>query len=376
MLDLRSVAMAGERPPTTTTVQNGGGAHGFFEVTEDVTQWTSAAFLSEVGKRTPLSARFSEVAGALGGPGSVRDPRRFALKLYTEEGNYDLAGNNTPVYSVRDAGRLQDLISNDMQWDFWTLSPESAHHVAILMSDRGTPRSWRHMNGYGCHTHSWRNAGGERFWVKYHLKTVQGIENFTLGEANTIAGQDPDLHRRDLWNAIASGEAPEWRLELQVMPFDEAASYRFNPFDLTKVWPHGDYPPISAGRIVLDRNPENHLAEVEQAGFARSNLVPGIGLCPDTVRTGRCAYEQHRDDDPFVQAAALYREVMGPIDREHLVANVVAHATDGVSGEVQQRIVGYWTNVDPHLGANVAAGLSTSDGNGKRDSARPLRQTL
>ncbi len=177
--------------------------------------------------------------------------------------------------------------SNEMQWDFWTLSPESAHQVAILMSDRGVPRSYRHMNGYGSHTFSWQNAGGEKFWIKYHFKTVQGIESYSEDEAVRMASEDPDAHRRDLRRAIAEGEAPEWRLEVQVMPFEDALSYRFNPFDLTKVWPHGDYPPIEVGRMVLDRNPDNFFAEVEQSGFSPSNLVPGIGLSPDKMLMGR-----------------------------------------------------------------------------------------
>jgi catalase len=288
-----------ERVPERVVHAKGGGAHGFFEVTEDVTQWTRASFLSEVGKRTPVFVRFSTVAGELGSPDTNRDPRGFAVKMYTEEGNYDLVCNNTPVFFVRDASKFQDFIhsqkrmpdtglrDNDMQWDFWTLSPESAHQVTILMSDRGTPRTWRHMNGYSSHTYSWMNAAGERFWVKYHFKTVQGIQNLTDAEAKALAGEDPDVHRRDLWDAIARTEAPEWRLEMQIMPFEEAADYRFNPFDLTKVWPHSDYPQVTIGRMVLDRNPENHFAEVEQSAFDPSNLVPGIGLSPDKMLMGR-----------------------------------------------------------------------------------------
>jgi catalase len=434
-----------ERVPERVVHAKGSGAHGFFEVTEDVTQWTSASFLSEVGKRTPMFARFSTVAGELGSPDTVRDPRGFALKFYTEEGNYDLVGNNTPVFFIRDASQFLDFIhsqkrlpdtgirSNDMQWDFWTLTPESSHQVSILMSDRGTPRTLRNMNGYSSHTYSWMNAAGERFWVKYHFKTVQGIENFTLAEADATAGDDPDFHRRDLREAVAGGDAPEWRLEMQIMPFEDARSYRFNPFDLTKVWPHADYPPITIGRMVLDRNPDNHFAEVEQAGFSPANLVPGIGLSPDKMLMGRIfsyhdthlhrigtnyeqlpinapkcpvhsyskdgamtfrdagsqpvyapnsyggpeadpskaqpswwveageiahyEYEQHRDDDDFVQAGALYRDVMDARDREHLAANIVAHASDGVSEPVQDRVVEYWSSVDPQLGAEVAAGL-------------------
>jgi catalase len=288
-----------ERTPERVVHAKGTGAHGFFEVTEDVTPWTSASFLSEVGKKTPMFARFSTVAGELGSADTVRDPRGFALKFYTEEGNYDLVGNNTPVFFIRDASKFLDFIhsqkrmpdtgirSNDMQWDFWTLKPESAHQVTTLFSDRGTPRTLRNMNGYSSHTYSWMNAKGERFWVKYHFKTVQGIENFTNAEAAAMVVEDPDFHRRDLWDAIARGDAPEWRLEMQIMPFEEAADYRFNPFDLTKVWPHADYPPITIGRMVLNANPANHFAEVEQAAFSPGNLVPGIGLSPDKMLMGR-----------------------------------------------------------------------------------------
>jgi catalase len=446
-----------ERIPERVVHAKGGGAHGFFEVTEDLTGWTSAAFLSQVGKRTPVFARFSTVAGELGSADTVRDPRGFALKFYTEDGNYDLVGNNTPTFFVRDAMKFEDFIhsqkrqsdtglrSNEMQWDFWTLSPETAHQVAILMSDRGTPRTWRNMNGYSSHTYSWINAGGERFWVKYHWKTVQGIENFALAEADAMVSEDADFHRRDLWDAIAAGDAPEWRLEMQIMPFEDAADYRFNPFDLTKVWPHSDYAPITVGRMVLDRNPANHFAEVEQAGFAPARLVPGIGLSPDKMlmgrifsyhdthlhrigpnyeqlpinaprcpvhsyskdgpmtyrhnggqppyapnsfggpkadpsvelptwqveagEMGRYAYHKHRDDDDFVQPRALYRDVMSDSDREHLVTNIVAHASDGVSDDMQRRVTGYWTNVDADLGARVAAGLGARDGSGNGAAA-------
>jgi catalase len=288
-----------ERVPERVVHAKGSGAHGFFEVTADVTQYTKASFLSEVGKRTPMFARFSTVAGEQGYADTGRDPRGFALKFYTEDGNFDMVGNNTPVFFVRDPSKFQDFIhsqkrlpdsglrNNQMQWDFWTLSPESAHQVTILMSDRGTPRTYRHMNGYSSHTYSWVNAGGERFWVKYHFKTAQGAENNTEEEAQRIAGEDPDFHRRDLFDSIRSGDAPEWVLKMQIMPFEEAADYRFNPFDLTKVWPHEDYPEIEVGRMVLDRNPENFFAEVEQAGFSPSNLVPGTGLSPDKMLMGR-----------------------------------------------------------------------------------------
>jgi catalase len=288
-----------ERVPERVVHARGYGAHGFFEVTEDVTQWTSAAFLDRVGKRTPVFARFSTVAGELGSADTVRDPRGFALKFYTEEGNYDLVGNNTPIFFIRDPSKFSDFIhsqkrmgdtglrSNNAQWDFWSLSPESYHQVTFLMSDRGTPRTLRHMHGFGSHTFMWINKGGERFWVKYHFKTVQGIENFSRQEAAAMVAHDTDFHRRDLWDAIARGEAPEWRLEMQIMPFEDAAGYRFNPFDLTKVWPHSDYQPVTIGRLVLDRNPENFFAEVEQSAFEPANMVPGIGPSPDRMLLGR-----------------------------------------------------------------------------------------
>jgi len=288
-----------ERVPERVVHAKGSGAFGYFEVTADVTQWTKAAFLSKVGKRTPMLARFSTVAGEQGYADTVRDPRGFALKFYTEEGNYDLVGNNTPIFFVRDPSKFQDFIrsqkrmnadglrSNNAQWDFWSLSPEVTHQVAFLMSDRGTPKTWRNMNGYGSHTFLWVNAGGERFWVKYHFKTEQGIENFTDGEAKAMSAEDPDYHRRDLREMIAQGNFPAWRLEMQIMPYAEAANYRFNPFDLTKVWPHTDYPLIPVGRMVLDRNPANFFAEIEQSSFEPANMVPGIGPSPDKMLLGR-----------------------------------------------------------------------------------------
>jgi len=286
-----------ERVPERVVHAKGGGAHGFFEVTEDLTQYTKADFL-QPGKRTDTFLRFSTVAGEQGFADTKRDPRGFAMKFYTDEGNFDMVGNNTPVFFVRDPSKFQDFIhsqkrlpdtgmhSHDMQWDFWTLSPESAHQVTILMSDRGIPASWRHQHGFSSHTYSWVNAGGARFWVKYHFKTEQGIENLPEADADRIAGEDPDYHRRDLVDAIESGNHPSWRLEVQIMPFEEAADYRFNPFDLTKVWPKSDYPPITVGRFTLNRNPENFFAEVEQAAFKPANLVPGTGLSPDKMLLG------------------------------------------------------------------------------------------
>jgi catalase len=288
-----------ERVPERVVHAKGSGAFGYFEVTEDVTQWTKAAFLNTVGKRTLVLARFSTVAGELGSADTVRDPRGFALKFYTEEGNYDLVGNNTPIFFVRDPSKFSDFIhsqkrmpdtdmrSHNAMWDFWSLSPESIHQVTFLMSDRGTPRTYRHMNGYGSHTFMWINAQGEKFWVKYHFKTDQGIQNFTDAEAKAMSAEDPDYHRRDLRESIEKDDFPSWKLEMQIMPFADAESYRFNPFDLTKVWPHSDYPPIVIGRLVLDRNPENFFAQIEQASFEPANMVPGIGPSPDKMLLGR-----------------------------------------------------------------------------------------
>ncbi|MEC4016536.1 catalase [Streptomyces sp. H27-D2] len=287
-----------ERVPERVVHAKGGGAYGRFEVTNDVSQFTKAD-LFQPGKHTEMLARFSTVAGEQGSPDTWRDPRGFALKFYTEQGNYDLVGNNTPVFFVRDTIKFQDFIrsqkrqpdtglrDNNMQWDFWTLSPESAHQVTYLMGDRGVPKTWRHMNGYGSHTFMWVNGGGERFWIKYHIKTDQGIDFLTQAEADQLAGTDGDAHRRDLFDSIASGNAPSWTMYVQVMPFEDAADYRFNPFDLTKVWPHGDYPLIEVGRMTLDKNPEDFFIHIEQAAFEPSNMVPGIGPSPDKMLLGR-----------------------------------------------------------------------------------------
>ncbi|NLU66625.1 catalase [Streptomyces sp. HNM0574] len=287
-----------ERVPERVVHAKGSGAYGIFEVTNDVSQFTKAA-LFQPGKRTEMLARFSTVAGEQGSPDTWRDPRGFALKFYTEDGNYDLVGNNTPVFFVRDTIKFQDFIrsqkrridtglrDNDMQWDFWTLSPESAHQVTWLMGDRGIPSSYRHMNGYGSHTYMWVNAAGQKFWVKYHFKTDQGIDFLTQDEADRLAGEDADLHRRDLSQAIERGEFPSWTLKVQIMPFEDAPDYRFNPFDLTKVWPHGDYPLIEVGRMTLNRNPEDFFIHIEQAAFEPSNLVPGIAPSPDKMLLGR-----------------------------------------------------------------------------------------
>ncbi|WP_169980889.1 catalase [Microbispora sp. H10836] len=436
-----------ERVPERVVHAKGGGAYGVLKITEDVSQYTKAT-LFQKGRETELLLRFSTVAGELGSADTARDPRGFALKFYTEDGNYDLVGNNTPIFFIRDPSKFSDFIhtqkrradnhlhDHNMQWDFWTLSPESAHQVSFLMTDRGTPRTWRHMHGFGSHTFLWYNAAGEKFWVKYHFKTEQGIENFTDAEAKALTAEDPDFHIRDLHTAIKNGDHPAWKVNVQIMPFEDAADYRFNPFDLTKVWPHSDYPEITIGRFVLNRNPENYFAEIEQAAFEPANLVPGIAASPDKMLQGRLfsypdthryriganylqlpvnrpkspvhsynkdgamafaspsdplyapnsfggpaadpslyrgenyqiageiirsAYVRHRDDDDFVQPRALWENVLSDVDRDHMVGNIVGHASaPEVTADMKKRVVEYWTNVHKDLGQRVAQGLGVA----------------
>ncbi len=287
-----------ERVPERSPHAKGSGAFGVLEVTEDVSRYTKAA-LFQKGARTDMLARFSTVAGEQGSPDTWRDPRGFALKFYTSEGNYDLVGNNTPVFFIRDTMKFPHFIrsqkrlpgsalrDNHMQWDFWSLNPESAHQVTYLMGDRGIPKTFRHMNGYGSHTYMWINEAGEKHWVKYHFHSDQGVEGLSGEDATRIAGEDADHHRRDLHEAIDRGEFPSWTLSVQVMPYEDARTYRFNPFDLTKIWPHSDYPLIKVGTMTLNKNPDNFFAQIEQAAFEPSALVPGIGFSPDKMLLGR-----------------------------------------------------------------------------------------
>jgi len=288
-----------ERIPERVVHAKGAGAHGYFEVTHDVTQYTRAKFLSEVGKRTEVFARFSTVGGEKGSADAERDPRGFAVKFYTEEGNYDFVGNNTPVFFIRDPLKFPDFIHTqkrnpatnlkdpDMFWDFLSLTPESVHQVTILFSDRGIPRTYRHMNGYSGHTFKLYNDKGEYFWVKIHFKTDQGIQNLTREEAECIKGQDPDHATRDLYEAVERGEYPSWTVYAQLMTPEQVENYRFDSFDITKVWPHGDAPLNPVGRMVLNRNPENYFADVEQSAFSPGSLVPGIAPSPDKMLQGR-----------------------------------------------------------------------------------------
>ncbi len=432
-----------ERIPERVVHAKGAGAHGYFEVTNDVSAYTRAKFLSKVGKKTDVFVRFSTVGGEKGSADSERDPRGFAIKFYTEEGNYDMVGNNTPVFFIRDPLKFPDFIHTqkrnpatnlkdpDMFWDFLSLTPESIHQVTILFSNRGTPKDYRHMNGYSSHTYMWYNAKGEYFWVQLHFKTEQGIQNFTGEEADRMRGVDPDCATRDLHEAIARGEFPSWKLEVQIMTPEQAKNYRFDPFDITKVWPHADFPPITVGRMVLNRNPENYFAEVEQAAFSPGNFVPGIGPSPDKMLQGRlfsyhdthrhrlgtnyhllpinapkaCPMNSYQRDgamrpdnnggdgpnywpntfggaepDPklapppidvsgmaarhayqlgdvdFVQAGDLYRKVMSPTERKHLVKNIVSHLKNAQK-RLQFRQTAIFYKADSDYGQRVAEGL-------------------
>ncbi|MUG99118.1 catalase [Scytonema sp. UIC 10036] len=277
----------------------GSGAYGTLSVTNDVTRYTTAKLFSQIGKQTEVLARFSSVAGERGAADAERDVRGFSLKFYTEEGNWDMVGNNTPVFFVRDPLKFSDFIRTQKRdpktnlrhptamWDFWSLSPESLHQVTILFSDRGLPKSYRYMNGYGSHTFSFINKDRERFWVKFHFKTMQSIQKLTNEEAAKIVGQDRESFQRDLFYAIERGEYPKWRFYIQIMPEADADKTLYNPFDLTKVWPHKDYPLIEVGILELNRNPENYFAEIEQAAFSPSNVVPGISFSPDKMLQAR-----------------------------------------------------------------------------------------
>ncbi|HXI01602.1 MAG TPA: catalase [Candidatus Saccharimonadales bacterium] len=289
-----------ERIPERVVHAVGTGAHGYFEATNaDAPKWTKMSLLSKPGKRTPLFIRFSTVAGSKGAPDTARDPRGFAVKFYTDEGNWDLVGNNTPIFFIRDGIKFPDFIHSqkydphtnrqepDNIWDFFSHSPEATHQFTWLFGDRGIPASYRQMDGFGSHTFQWVNAKGERFWVKFHFKTDQGIRCLTSEEAERLGGKDPAHIHKELYDAIGRGEFPSWTLKVQVMPEKDAAAYRFNPFDLTKIWPYKDYPLVPVGKMVLDRLPENYFAEVEQAAFDPANFVPGVGPSPDPMLQAR-----------------------------------------------------------------------------------------
>jgi catalase len=440
-----------ERIPERVVHAVGSGAYGTFVVTNpDVPQWTRMKMFERAGKETEVFARFSTVAGSKGAPDSVRDPRGFALKFYTEEGNWDLAGNNTPVFFLRDPIKFPDFVHSqkydpftnqqepDNVWDFFSHSPEATHQFTWLFGDRGIPAGYRHMNGYGSHTYQWVNARGERYWVKFHFKTNQGVRCLGDEESARVAGANPQAHQQDLLEAIERGDFPSWTLKVQVMPDADARGYRFNPFDLTKVWPHGDYPLIEVGTLTLNRNPDDYFAEVEQAAFSPANFVPGIGPSPDKMLQGRLFaygdahryrlgvnhtrlpvnaprgvpggaanhgrdgamrfdapkrgvrnYEPnsfdgpmqsgephakglslqgfsgatptgpHAEDDDFVQAGALYRE-MAPDERERLVARIGGSLAQVSRQDVVDRAISYFRNADNEFGAGVEAAVKAA----------------
>ena len=288
-----------ERVPERVVHAKGYGAYGTFSVTKDISNLTCAKIFSQVGKKTEMFARFSTVGGESGSADTARDPRGFSMKFYTEDGNWDLVGNNTPIFFIRDPLKFSDFIRTQKRdpgthlkphfrrWDYWSLSPEALHQVMFLYSDRGTPKSARFMNGYGSHTFSFWNERGERSWVKFHLKTEQGIQNFSDADAAKMTGDDPDYSAQDVIEAVKRGEFPKWKMFVQVMPEKDADTYHVHPFDLTKVWPHADYPLQEVGVMELNRNVANYFAEVEQAAFEPSNVVPGIGFSPDKVLQNR-----------------------------------------------------------------------------------------
>lgn len=288
-----------ERIPERVVHAKGSGAHGTFTVTHDISKYTKAKLFDEIGKKTSVFLRFSTVGGEKGSADSERDPRGFALKFYTEDGNWDLVGNNTPVFFIKDPKKFSDFIhtqkrdprtnmkSPTMVWDFWSLNPESLHQVMILMTDRGTPNGYRHMNGYGSHTFSMINSNNERHYVKFHFKTAQGIQNLTGKQADEMRSKDMDFAQRDLYESIENGNFPKWNLKIQVMTEDQSKTYHLNPFDLSKVWPHGDFPLIDVGVLELNQNPNNYFQDVEQAAFAPAHIVDGIGFSPDKMLQGR-----------------------------------------------------------------------------------------
>lgn len=288
-----------ERIPERIVHAKGSGAFGTFTVTNDISKYTKAKVFNKIGKQTKVFVRFSTVGGEKGSADTERDPRGFAVKFYTEDGNWDLVGNNTPVFFIKDPKKFGDFIhtqkrdpktnckSPTMMWDYWSLNPESLHQVLILMSDRGTPFGYRHMNGYGSHTFSMINSKNERVWVKFHFKTMQGIKNFTDSEAVEMKGKDPDFAQRDLVTSIEAGDFPKWALKIQVMTDEEAKNFPFNPFDLTKIWPHKDFPLIDVGIMELNQIPKNYFADVEQSAFAPAHVIDGIGYSPDKMLQGR-----------------------------------------------------------------------------------------
>jgi catalase len=367
-----------ERIPERVVHAKGSGAYGTFTVTHDITKYTKARLFSEVGKQTATFLRFSTVGGEKGSADTERDPRGFALRFYTEEGNWDLVGNNTPTFFLKDGIKFPDFIhtqkrdphtnlkSPQMMWDFWSRAPESLHQVTILFSSRGTPDGYRHMDGFGSHTYSLINEDGDRMWVKWHFKTLQGIKNLSAAEAVRLAGLDPDYAQRDLFNAIARGDYPRWSVEIQVMDDEQRAAWEaktgWDAFDLTKVWPQGDFPRIKVGVLELNRNPDNYHADVEQAALSPSNIVPGLGYSPDKMLQARLfAYHD----------AQLYR--VGT-NHQHLPVNRPRCPFHNQQRDGAMAIAngGASANYDPVAGTPVHAGGPAAGGFGHGDAGWQL----
>lgn len=355
-----------ERIPERVVHAKGAGAHGVFEVTNDISRYTKAGFLSQVGKKTDVFVRFSTVAGEKGSADTVRDPRGFAVKFYTEDGNYDIVGNNTPVFFVRDPLKFPDFIHTQKRnpktnlkdsnavWDFWSLSPESLHQVTILMSDRGIPATFRHMHGFGSHTFLWVNEAGERVFIKYHFRTNQGIKNLSSEVAENIAGQNMDYHTQDLYESIEKGEFPSWTLYVQIIPYEEGLNYKQNIFDVTRIVSHKDYPLIEVGKMILNKNPENYFSEVEQVTFSPGNFVPGIEASPDKLLQGRLfAYgDAHRYrvginshqlpiNSPKSMVSNYQRDGMMRMDNGSSSINYEPNSSHGLKESHTEKYLGY-----------------------------------
>ena len=366
----------------------GSGAFGTLTITNDISQYTSAKVFSEVGKKTEMFARFSTVAGERGAADAERDIRGFAVKFYTEEGNWDLVGNNTPVFFFRDPLKFPDLNhavkrdprtnlrSAENNWDFWTNLPESLHQVTIVMSDRGIPASYRHMHGFGSHTYSLINAEGERFWVKFHHVTQQGIKNLTDEEAGALVGSDRESHQRDLFDSIENGDFPKWKLMVQVMPEADAETYKYHPFDLTKVWSKKDYPLIEVGEWELNRNAENYFADVEQAAFSPANVVPGISFSPDRMLQGRLfSY----GDAQRYRLGVNHHQIpvnapKAPVNSYHRDGAMRVDGNQGRTPSIEPNSYSRWSQQSAYADPALAVGATADRFNYREDDANYFEQ--
>ncbi|UQS84247.1 catalase [Bombilactobacillus thymidiniphilus] len=365
-----------ERIPERVVHAKGAGAQGFFELTQDMSAYTQADLFNGVGKKTPMIIRFSQVAGEMGYPDTIRDVRGFALRFYTQEGNYDIVGNNTPVFFVNDPLKFPDFIhsqkrdpkthlrDNNMQWDFWAHSPESVHQVTYLMGDRGNPASYRNMDGFGSHTFKWINATGKQFWVKYHFVTQQGVKNMTDETAAKIASQDTDYLLHDLFDAIEQHDYPKWDVCVQILPYEEGLQYHDDIFDVTKVVSHHDYPLIKIGEFTLDRNPENYFDEVEEAAFSPANLVPGVETSPDKLLQGRLF--GYKDAQRY-RLGANYEKL--PINQP--VNAVHNYERDGLMSQGQDASVNYEPNSYDGPKEDRAASIHGDEVSGRISESRP-----